>query len=368
MGIIPAPDDANVFTNLTAKGPSIIPDNSTLIARIIAEGTSGGISLAGVTANSINALVQNTIFEATVAMPNQTLLASNIVMVAGTASLTLGTTPNEGFLTPLVPSDVLQIVNQSTNALTINASVTNNTGASSLTKMGSGTAVLNGLNTYTGTTTLQEGTLEFSGPSIQTLSGNITGPGSLAKSGSGTLTLTFANTYTGPTTISAGILKAGNGAALGTIAAGTTITSGGTLDINGNNLGAEVVTVAGEGVGNAGAIINTGASATYALRFVTLTGDTTFGCPNRWDIRNNSTATFDMGGYTLTKIGVNEGCLINATVLNPGAINVLQGIYRFEGSTAMGGKLEQSGDGTEWRIFRSLEFFYDGRVVLGAFE
>jgi autotransporter-associated beta strand protein len=124
-GIIAADASYSGFTNLTAKGPSTIPDNSALIARIIEEGSGGGISLEGVTTSSINGLVQNTIFEAIVAMPNQTLLASDIMMVAGTGFLTLGTTPNEGFLAPLVPSGLLQLINQSTNALTINAAITN---------------------------------------------------------------------------------------------------------------------------------------------------------------------------------------------------------------------------------------------------
>jgi autotransporter-associated beta strand protein len=337
MGIIPA--SATAFTNLTAKGPSIIPDNQTLNARINEEGTSGGISLEGAKTNKINSLLQNTIFAATVAMTNKTLLVSDIMMAFDTGALTLGSAPSQGFLAPLVASGQLQLINQSTNVLTINASITNNTGASSLNKIGSGVVVLTGTNTYTGPTTIQQGVLEFGGSSTQIRSGVISGSGTLAKSGSGTLTLSAGNNYTGPTTISGGTLKAGNAAALGSATVGTTITSGGTLDVNGFNLGDEVVTVAGAGIGNAGAIINSSATtdSQNAFRFVTMTDDTTFGGSRRWDIRNNPTATFDMGGKTLTKTGANWFVLVQANVLNPGAFNIKQGAIQLANTMTMGG-------------------------------
>ena len=75
-------------------------------------------------------------------------------------------------------------------------------------------------------------------------SGNITvaepiatGTGTLTKDGSGTLTLSGANTYTGITTISAGTLAATVNDALGTSAAGTTVASGATLDLQNVKIG-----------------------------------------------------------------------------------------------------------------------------------
>ena len=53
------------------------------------------------------------------------------------------------------------------------------------------------------------------------------------------------------------------------------------LDINNMNLGLEQITVQGQGVNNFGAIVNNNTAVStapqQALRFVTLTGDTTFG-------------------------------------------------------------------------------------------
>ncbi|HAF1670107.1 TPA: AIDA autotransporter-like protein ShdA, partial [Salmonella enterica] len=97
----------------------------------------------------------------------------------------------------------------------------------SLTKTGAGTLILNAENTYTGGTTISEGTLVAN--NVEALgTGNVTdnatlelntggdfdnaisGSGQVVKSGDKTLTLSGANSYTGGTTISGGTLVATN--------------------------------------------------------------------------------------------------------------------------------------------------------------
>ncbi|ECE0221866.1 AIDA autotransporter-like protein ShdA, partial [Salmonella enterica subsp. enterica] len=103
----------------------------------------------------------------------------------------------------------------------------------SLTKTGAGTLILNAENTYTGGTTISDGTLiannvEALGTGNVTdnatlelntggdFNNNISGSGQVVKSGDKTLTLSGANSYSGATTISGGTLIATHVNALGT--------------------------------------------------------------------------------------------------------------------------------------------------------
>ncbi len=125
----------------------------------------------------------------------------------------------------------------------------------SLTKTGAGTLILNAENTYTGGTTISDGTLVAN--NVEALgTGNVTdnatlelntggdfdnaisGSGQVVKSGDETLTLSGANSYTGGTTISGGTLVATNVEALGS----GDVTDNATLEMNtggdfANNIG-----------------------------------------------------------------------------------------------------------------------------------
>jgi len=97
-------------------------------------------------------------------------------------------------------------------------------GSGSLTKMGVGTLILRGANTYSGGTTIREGILQGQAENVpgdvinegvlafdQTVdaayAGLISGSGSLVKEGAGVLTLVGANTYSGGTTVRSGELR-----------------------------------------------------------------------------------------------------------------------------------------------------------------
>ncbi|MBW8863718.1 MAG: autotransporter-associated beta strand repeat-containing protein, partial [Verrucomicrobia bacterium] len=151
-------------------------------------------------------------------------------------------------------SGVLQYSSSATQTL---AGVVSWFGA--VVKDGPGKLVLAGNNTYFGSTyvsngTLQvtgtlandignnyiysvtdNGTLEWSGASLQTLSGVISGTGGLLVDGSGALTLNGANTYTGNTTVSGGTLVYNPNTVTYPTIAGLVINAGGKVTVNANN-------------------------------------------------------------------------------------------------------------------------------------
>lgn len=182
-------------------------------------------------------------------------------------------------------------------------------------------------------------------PLAVTLSAPLSGTGTLEKANTNTLTLSAASTgFGGSVTVNNGILRTANGSALGDTAGQTTINPGGTLDVNGINLGNEIVNVRGPGFGGQGAIINTGAGQNNALHDVVLTGDTTFGGPNRWDIRSASMSpagTLSMQGgaaFNLVKVSASQFSLVNVAV-DPALadIDVQGGVFSYEaGTTGLG--------------------------------
>ncbi|HEU5124748.1 MAG TPA: autotransporter-associated beta strand repeat-containing protein [Verrucomicrobiae bacterium] len=242
------------------------------------------------------------------------------------------------------------------------------TGSSALSKQGNGTLVLNnqGANNLGGGILIDGGTvqvgnggtngnlgssavvnnasLSFNRSDEFTVGNAISGAasGTITKNGAGVLTLSGANSFSGAVNVSAGTLKAGSDSALGSIDNGVVISSGATLDVAGQNLGAEPVVVSGSGVNGAGAIVNSGGQQLNALRYVTLAGDATFGNPGRWDIRGapstadpaNAGLSTSGHAYNLTKVGTNVVSLVGVTV-DPalGDVDVQEGIFGIETAT-----------------------------------
>ncbi|MGK6317662.1 autotransporter-associated beta strand repeat-containing protein [Neorhizobium sp. DT-125] len=124
-------------------------------------------------------------------------------------------------------------------------------GTGALTKGGEGTLLLTADASYSGGTTIANGTLQLGnggtsgsvvGPIIDngtlvvnrsnvlSLEGLVSGTGSLVQAGAGTTILTADNSYTGGTTISAGTLQLGNGGASGSVVG--PIVDNGVLAIN----------------------------------------------------------------------------------------------------------------------------------------
>jgi fibronectin-binding autotransporter adhesin len=160
----------------------------------------------------------------------------------------------------------------------------------------------------------------------------IAGTTGLTKSGTGTVTLGGINTFTGPIQINAGTLKAGSNQAFGANGKTITVAAGGAIDTNGSMTASRdynlVISGAGSGTGAAG---NTGAGHNFGFRSLTLAADATIGGSGRWDVRpiTAGQASLDLAGHTLTKIGANYVGIVDAVVANAGVINVNEGTFTF---------------------------------------
>ncbi|EDR9809464.1 autotransporter outer membrane beta-barrel domain-containing protein [Salmonella enterica] len=209
----------------------------------------------------------------------------------------------------------------------------------SLTKTGAGTLILNAENTYTGGTTISDGTLVAN--NVEALgTGDVTdnatlelntggdfdnaisGSGQVVKSGDETLTLSGANSYTGGTTISGGTLIASNVEALGT----GDVTDNAVLELNtggdfDNNIGGtgsvvksgdKTLTLSGANSYTGGTTISGGtlvATNVEALGSGDVTDNATLELSTGGDFANNIGGTGSVvksGGDTLTLSGNNS--------------------------------------------------------------
>ena len=149
------------------------------------------------------------------------------------------------------------IINNSTNTQTINNAIT-------LTLAQTWTAASGNL-VFGGNIANGGFLLTIGGGSNTSASGIISGTGGLTKIGAGRLTLSGANSYTGATTVSAGVLNLQNATGLGTTAAGTTVTSGAALQLQGGiAVGNEALTLDGTGISNDGALRNISGNNSWA--------------------------------------------------------------------------------------------------------
>jgi autotransporter-associated beta strand protein len=160
------------------------------------------------------------------------------------------------------------------------------------------------------------GTIETDPATTLTYGGIIAGAGNLDKTGTGTLVLSGVNTHTGTTTVQTGILEVTNANALGGTGTGNVVQSGATLEVSNiaANMAAEPLTINGTGVGGVGALYWTDAG------FDAWTGDITLG--------SNSTITntaagimpfsgdIDLNGSTLTVDNAGLARMIGTSVIS----------------------------------------------------
>jgi fibronectin-binding autotransporter adhesin len=239
-------------------------------------------------------------------------------------------------------------IDDPTNEFHVNQSLS---GSGSLTKSGAGTLVLGGTNSYSGGTTISDGTLrgsvtgngtgslrgdinttsttataEFNQTANGTYANVLSGSGNLLKTGNSTLILSGNNTYTGTTTISAGTLQLGGTATAagtsGTLGTGNVIDNS-TLVFNRSDDIAVANNITGTGnvIKNGGGLVTLSGTNSYSnATFVNagrldITGSTTTTTVNVVAPVTNSTT---ITGGTLGGNGTIVGDINNNGIVSPG--------------------------------------------------
>ncbi|EMC7021986.1 autotransporter-associated beta strand repeat-containing protein [Salmonella enterica] len=232
----------------------------------------------------------------------------------------------------------------------------------SLTKTGAGTLILNAENTYTGGTTISDGTLVAT--NVEALgTGNVTdnatlelntggdfdnaisGSGQVVKSGDETLTLSGANSYTGGTTISGGTLVASNVEALGT----GDITDNATLEMN---TGGDFA----NNIGGTGSVVKSGDKTLTLSGANSYTGGTTISggtlvasnveALGSGDVTDNATLELNTGGDFANNIG-GTGSVVKSgdKTLTLSGTNSYTGGTTISGGTLVANNVEALGTG-----------------------
>lgn len=220
------------YTDVTRlnSGPQVIANAPATNVRIVqGTGAAANITLgAGTTTiNTLNQSISGGNGAAVIVTAGQTLAVNGILMGSGAGALTIGTAPGSGTLTTATAGGELILQNFSLNILTVNSNIANNAG-SGLTHSGSGTTVLAGTNNHSGATAINGGTLSLTGSltggTAITIGGNasllatgvISGAASsITQSSTGSSVLLGLNTFTGKTIINGGSLTIGAETGLG---------------------------------------------------------------------------------------------------------------------------------------------------------
>ena len=224
----------------------------------------------------------------------------------------------------------------------------------------------------TGTLTLNDGRVEINPSSSATISAVLAGGSGLSLTGGGTLTLSGVNTYSGVTTIGAGAVNIQSANALGSTAAGTTVTAGAALQLQGTIVtAAEALTLNGTGVAASGALRNISGANTYS-------GAVTLGSATRI---NSDSGTLTLNGATITgptfalTVGGSGNTVINSVIATttggvtkdgPGTVT-LTGANTYTGTTTVnGGILSANGTYTGGFVVNSGGHLTAARLNTGT--
>ena len=322
----------------TYTGPTILTSGALKSGVADAYGSNSAVTI---TAGSIDITSFNTAIGSLSGAGSVTMGAATLTIGGNNESTSytgvLGTASTAGVLTK-TGTGVLTLTgtNIYTGATNLNGGFVN---IATLSNVGAGTAITyggGGIQWAAGSSVdLSARTLTFNtgGATFDTNNNQVVfasavgnnGAGGMTKTGLGTLTVQAANTYTGVTTVNQGILNVQNATGLGTAnngsGLGTIVSSGATLQIQGVSVGAEALTLNGNGsvaIQN-GALVNVSGSNSYAGT-LTLGSSSTISVDGG-SLNLSSTGNITGSGFTLTLGGAGSGTLAGAIQTGAGGLS-----------------------------------------------
>ncbi len=321
----------SIDVDIAARGGRIPNSAASTVGITSAGGESDGpVRLAdGLSSATVAALVQKTATPATVELgSSQTLSAGTVAVMQGGESLTIGSAPGAGTLTPVSGAAGIEFDNRSDRELTVNATLSVPT-SSTIWNIGEGLARLWWPANWAGTLDVMVGTLAVTNDANITFTSTLKGSGTLRKEGSGTWTMSKVQdgTYSGSFEIAGGTVNASSEKVFGAADSGTiSVTNGGTLRASGT-LGfakGKKASLSGDGVDGGGAVVTSGS---VYMPDITLAGDTRIAGTSGTLFFNTAvtplSGRIDMNGHRLVKGGDSDTAYwqFNGTVVtNAGAI------------------------------------------------
>ena len=281
------------------------------------------------------------------------LVGSATGTISAPAGLAVNVNGGTGYLNGVISGTTLSVNQTSgyTGVLALNAANTYtglNTVYNGTLQAGNSTsAVTTPFGTNTGPISVSAGAnVAFAFNNNFTYGNVIQGAGNVIEtggSGAGLTSLTAINTYTGTTTVQAGTLQMGNLQAFGStsgITVGSTSTSAATLDFNGYSI-ANPISINGTGVSSLGALVNN--SSTTAVNesgLITVSSNANIGGNGSKSLTFSggiaSTLTSGNPSNTLSKVGTDTVILTNTTNYNVASTNVTGGTLQIGANNTLG--------------------------------
>jgi len=292
----------NTYT-LTLGSGNTGTANSNTISGNISDGSSGGNVGLAMNSKDTWTISGSNSFTGPVNLAQGTLLVTTANGLGATAatSIFLLTGASGGLTGNLTYTGPSTTINRTIFVSGLNLA------SPTITANGSGPLTLAG-STFT---LIGAGNMQLSGTSAgNTVSGVISGAGSgLSKLGSGSWILTGANTYTGVTTITTGTLQIGNGGATGSLSTTSAIADNANLTFNRSNAVTQGVDFSGAAITGTGSLTQVGSG------ILTLNAANTF---SGGVAVNNSTLALSFANGSATNILAPA----SAVALSGGVLNV----------------------------------------------